>query len=133
MRSCSSILDGCVALDVEGGHFSVGERESLQIDPFVAFAAYRQAGSGCRHGNQFDHRSMAGQQLTPQVLYDVANSQCSILFHFEVLADNDRPEDAFTLTQEPYLAQSKICSRHPANFNSGRATSRLEFWFHNRP
>ena len=61
----------CVTLDVEGGHFRVGDLVTLRVSACIEFTPHHQAGPGCCGDDQFNHRLAAGQRLTSPGLGDV--------------------------------------------------------------
>src|SRR5918994_2303986 len=61
-----------IALNVESGHFSGGDLDTLLVSVGVQFAFDRQAGRRGGSGDQFDHGEAAGQGAATPVLRDMA-------------------------------------------------------------
>jgi len=61
-----------IALNVEGGHLSGGDLDTLLVSVGVQFALNRQTGRCGRGGNQFDDGQAAGQGAGPPVLRNMA-------------------------------------------------------------
>ena len=67
--------------DVECRHLFVRDADRFGIEPFIQFAADRQAGLGCCGGDEVDDGETADEGLAAPSL---GNMRCSTLFHFEV-------------------------------------------------
>jgi hypothetical protein len=70
--------------DVEAFHRGVADFDALLVAARVERAFDLQTGFGGRRPDQFDHGKAIGKRPAAPVLRDVADSRCSILFHFDV-------------------------------------------------